>query len=426
MALRLGCINSKTLSGGKKMKPILRKVQLLAWVALIVATPFSLRYVVTEPYAVSYLGLYCLAFFGLSIVNILIGNLKLKKLAPPSYKWVIIVFLAAMLWGLVNTTPLSNGYGLWISRLLLPLGVGYITYLMIADGILNHLQGIQVFVLTLVLLFISGSAQFLGLTDYINPNRITGPYVTPNTFARYLEVLLLMTLPWILVRKNYWYLTVWMLGVLTLLSTISYNGTITLAIGLIMIIALIPREYLNGKIKIGIFSIFLLGVIVVGANLHSIPKYEVTIRDSRLSRLEYWGVAWQVIKDRPLTGIGIKAWELSYPDLVKQYGPTQPLNWVSSQPHNVFLDSWLKAGLPGVLAVTAFLLWPILVALSFFRRQLGDPNRWFALSILCSMTALLLFGVIDDPIWNDDIMLLVMTLDFMLAGLITQEVKQNG
>jgi len=407
------------------MKPILRKIQTIFWAMLIVATPFSLRYVMTEPYAVSYLGIFCLAFFGLSIVNILIGNLKLKKLAPRSFKWVIIALLVAMLWGLANTTPVSNGYGLWISRLLLPLGVGYISYLMVVDGLLSYKLCIQVFIVTLVLLSVSGASQVLGYTDFLTPNRVTGPYVTPNTFARFLEVMLLMSLPWILVRKKYWYLLAWLMGTFALLSTISYNGTTTFILGLLLIITLMPRESLSKRTKALIFFVFLIGLVGVGANFHSLPKYNVSINDSRLSRLEYWGIAWGAIKDHPLTGIGIKTWELSYTDLVIQYGPTPPRNWASSQPHNVFLDSWLKAGLPGLLAVTAFLLWPILAALSYFRRHQDNRNSWFAMSVLCSMTALLLFGVIDDPIWNDDIMILVMTINFMMAGLITEKVSQN-
>lgn len=409
-----------------RCKRPLALLQVVSWVVLIAFVPFSLSYIVVEPSAVSFLNVYCLTFLGISLVNVLVGNLRLQKIRSRSFTWVLLALLAAMLWGLMNTSPISNGYGLWVSRLSLPLLIGYVTYLMASNGLLKSSTVIRTLLFTVALLAVSALMQHSGMIDYRTPNRITGPYVTPNTLARYLEVLLLVVLPWIISRKKYWYLLLWAAGLAVLTSTISYNGVVTFAVGLLLIIIVFPQVYLSKRVKAIVLSGFLLVTVLVGFNASSLPKYNISLNDSRLSRLEYWHVAWGAIKDHPLTGIGIKTWEQTYPELVVKYGDLPPRNWASAQPHNVVLDAWLKAGLPGVVAVLAFLLWPIVAGFKLLRGAAESKYGWYYVSLTCSMAALLLFGVIDDPIWNDDIMLLVMVLDFLTVGLIARESAKDA
>ena len=400
----------------QRSRQVLMFLQKALWVALVALVPFSLTYVVVEPNAITYLDIYCLTFLIISALNVVIGNLHLSKLKSRSFTWVIGVLLVAMVWGLVNTSPISNGYGLWVSRLSLPILIGYVTYLMAIDKLINASTIARTLLISTLLLGLSALMQYLGVIDYRTVDRITGPYVTPNTLARYVEVLLLMALPWIISQKKYWYLLIWFVGLAVLIGTISYNGVITFFAGMLIMVVSLPREHLAKRAKATILTVMLLIAIFVGANVSSLPKYTTSINDSRLSRLEYWHVAWGAIKDHPLTGIGIKTWELTYPELVVKYGEIPPRNWLSAQPHNVVLDAWLKAGLPGVVAVLAFLLWPVIAGFKLLRRAADSKYGWYYVSLMCSMTALLLFGVIDDPIWNDDIMLLVMVLDFFMVG----------
>jgi O-antigen ligase len=138
--------------------------------------------------------------------------------------------------------------------------------------------------------------------------------------------------------------------------------------------------------------------VAIGAR--HLPKWHTSVTESRLTRLEFWKVARGVIHDHFWTGIGIKGWESQYAVNVRKYAPYPPLNWASPQPHDVFLDSFVKAGLPGFLAITALLLWPIGAGISVARRR--GPESWYGIAIASCGVALLVFGIIDDPLWSDD------------------------
>jgi len=110
-------------------------------------------------------------------------------------------------------------------------------------------------------------------------------------------------------------------------------------------------------------------------------------------------VASKVIEARPWTGLGSKGWENQYGELIQQYPYREfpPYNWISPQPHNLVLDALVKGGIPMLLAVSAFVLWPLIAAWRLIRMQ----NVW-GLSMLGASAFLLLFSTIDDPLWADD------------------------
>ncbi|HEY1074540.1 MAG TPA: O-antigen ligase family protein, partial [Patescibacteria group bacterium] len=146
-------------------------------------------------------------------------------------------------------------------------------------------------------------------------------------------------------------------------------------------------------------------VIIVGLNVTKLPKWQTSITSSRESRLEYWDIALHVIRDNFWTGIGIKTWETDYVHLIEKYRTDPPINWVSPQPHNVYLDAFVKAGLPGFFAIMAFLLWPVAEGFAYAKSYASkNPTWWYGLSLFGVGIALLIFGLIDDPLWSDDVM----------------------
>lgn len=319
------------------------------------------------------------------------------------------------------THPLRNGIGLWTSRLLQPLLVGFIVYEMVVQNYLKPAEVIRSFFWSLVPLLLLGGMQATGLIDYRDPGRITASYFYPNTFARYMDILLLVSLPWLLFSQQgskRLYLGLWGLGVVLLLSSKSYNGAVSLGVGLLVFFLLLPATWQRVKV-LGI-GVLIIGGCLVALNAPKLPKWQTSIHDSRLTRLEFWHVATGVIQDHFWTGIGIKTWEKDYPHLVERYGPFPPLNWGSVQPHNVFLDSFIKAGLPGFFAITALLLWPVAEGIRFCRARYAARAHdwWVGLSLASYGVAMLMFGLIDDPLWSDDTMPVLFILLFLLAALV--------
>jgi O-antigen ligase len=409
------------------MKPIQPLVRLQAWwlLALIFFIPISLKYIWMEPFAISSLNLLSVGFVGLGIINLMLGYVPYKPVRYTSFAFMLIALLLALAYALLFTHPLRNGIGLWTSRLLQPLLVGFFTFqlLRVRAMTLSKITGALFW--SLVPLFILGGMQAAGLLPYADPGRITASYTFPNTFARYIDIILLVTLPWLLlehIKPKWLYVIVWFLGVVLLVGTKSYNGVVSFYVGVIIVLILLPSQYKRLK-KISL-TVLLLLAVVVSVNAPRLPKWQTSINDSRLTRLEFWQVARGIIRDNFWTGIGIKTWELQYPKLVEKYGPYPPLNWGSAQPHNVFLDSFVKAGLPGFLAITWFLLWPLSEAGRFIQENKKNPHLWFGLSILAYSIALVVFGLIDDPLWSDDVMPLRFILLFGFVWLLA-EVRQN-
>lgn len=405
------------------MKAFLAKLQGWLLLFIVFSIPLSLKYITKDPFAISYLNVLSVAFIGLGFLNLITGAVKWQPVRHKPFLWLIGVLLLAMAYALLFTDPLRNGIGLWTSRLGQPLLVGFFVYQLVANSIIKVEQVAKALFWSLVSLIIVGGLQYVGVLEYRDPGRITATYFYPNTFARYVEILLLVTFPWILFglkKGRRLMLGVWLVGVLLLLSSKSYNGVASFGIALTAMFVLLPKPFVQLK-RVAVTGLIVLGALIV-VNAPKLPKYQTSINDSRLTRLEFWEVASGVINDNFWTGIGIKTWEKNYGQLVEKYyiqkNQKLPLNWGSVQPHNVFLDSFVKAGLPGFFAITALLFWPILEGRAFIQSYYAKNKEWwYGLSIAGYGIAMLLFGLIDDPIWSDDTMPLMFILLFMLAWL---------
>ncbi len=406
-------------------------VRILRWwlFGLLFLIPLSLKYLTKDPFALSWLNLLSIGFIGLGAITLASRQLSFKPVSHRPFLVLLFCLLLSLAYALLFTHPLRNGIGLWTSRLLQPLLVGLVVFELYANDYLKPAEIVRSLFWSLVPLLLLGAMQAIGFIDYRDPGRITASYFYPNTFARYMDIILLTTLPWILFAKQErkrLLLGVWGLGVVLLLSSKSYNGVLSLAAGLVAILILLPVSW--RKITYWGLGLLLASALLVAVNAPRLPKWQTSIHDSRLTRLEFWRVAGGVIGDHFWTGIGIKTWEKDYPHLVEKYGPFPPLNWGSVQPHNVFLDSFVKAGLPGFFAITALLLWPVFEGVRFCRQAYRDRSSewWFGMSLAAYGVAMLVFGFIDDPLWSDDTMPILFILLFALAALVVRRQRATS
>jgi len=102
-------------------------------------------------------------------------------------------------------------------------------------------------------------------------------------------------------------------------------------------------------------------------------EYRYALLHSSLGeRLQMWGVAWDMFKTAPLTGIGTAAY-MDRAQVMVNAGEAPPVTANYDHPHNEFLDALATRGVAGLLALLALLGVPGWL----FARGLGgqDPAR---------------------------------------------------
>ncbi|HEY1074234.1 MAG TPA: hypothetical protein VGE59_00840, partial [Patescibacteria group bacterium] len=212
--------------------------------ALLFLIPLSLQYLIKTPVAISTLNILSLGFIFLGVLNALTGGVPIRPVQHRSYVWVILLLLGALAYALLFTHPLRNAVGLWTSRLSQPLLVGYFAYQLLANRVITLSEPIRALFYSLVPLLILGGMQLTGFLPYADTDRVTASYFFPNTFARYVGIVLLISLPWILFSIRQYkrlHLGLWILGVLLLLSSKSYGGTVAFFGGLTALLFALPN-----------------------------------------------------------------------------------------------------------------------------------------------------------------------------------------
>jgi hypothetical protein len=216
------------------------------WLTLFLLTtiPLTLHYLTEHPFAISTLNVLSVAVILLGLFNVITGQLKAHYPGEKSFSYVIGGLLLAMAWALFFTHPLRNGVGLWTSRLGQPLILSVMSYQLLANRVLQLGEIVGTLFFSLIPLVVIGGLQVSHIIPYGQPGRITGLYQFPNTFARYDFMLLLISLPWILIkvakRRLVPAFVLWGLGVLLLIGSVSYGGVASCFAGILTILFLLP------------------------------------------------------------------------------------------------------------------------------------------------------------------------------------------
>ncbi len=109
-------------------------------------------------------------------------------------------------------------------------------------------------------------------------------------------------------------------------------------------------------------------------------------------RMEIWGRAVQMIRDFPLTGIGLNTFPLVttvlYPLFVHPRTPGHP------HAHNIFLQVAVDLGILGLLSFLALLI-AIAFALARYWRNAPNPDRGLVAGMAAGLMGHLFFGLTD-------------------------------
>jgi putative inorganic carbon (HCO3(-)) transporter len=117
-------------------------------------------------------------------------------------------------------------------------------------------------------------------------------------------------------------------------------------------------------------------------------------------RLKLWEAAVAMIRDHPLTGVGLDNFLYRYPEYMLREAWQEP---GLSHPHNLILDYWTRLGIGGVIIAAWLYAAFFKVALRLYRRLPDGNVRAIILGLVASMAAALAHGMIDNSYFLVDL-----------------------
>ncbi|MFH0916626.1 MAG: O-antigen ligase family protein [bacterium] len=120
--------------------------------------------------------------------------------------------------------------------------------------------------------------------------------------------------------------------------------------------------------------------------------YDETLDTKLVARLDIWSSALSGIQDHFLTGIGLGVFNQVMP--TRYPYQTVGLSFPVSQAHNLFLDTALAIGLPGMIGLLLLLVGCVILAVQGLKQS--DLIGAVSIGMLASIIVYLIFGVADS------------------------------
>jgi O-antigen ligase len=341
-----------------------------------------------------------------------------------SYLWSSFALLIACVFSLIFSSldPLSfGGYHSQVHLIADSAKLWYFFWPLILVFAISkitpaqRLQVLRAWLITFVLLSAFGIVQyFIGWPRFQPIPGLEGHSATTLFLGHHLSVASVFIFPFFVLldflrqapRSNVTVgkspvLPVWVLslgavfGFATLMLTFSRTEWVALPIGiLVWMLWALPPPGKSGK-KVRVFAV--LGILIAGGLCSQIPevKYRLTNQMGVHERQDLWEANWEMFKQRPLTGVGLKHnQELSGFYLMEKYHATDVF---SGHAHNNILDFLGGTGLIGLLA---FLVWWFFIFKWTLRPGVRVAGYNLSAGFFCALLVFQLNGLTQVNFWE--------------------------
>jgi O-antigen ligase len=236
-----------------------------------------------------------------------------------------------------------------------------------------------------VLFLVTGGVALLGILEYlfVSGSRIHATFTNPNPFGIYMVMMFLMTLAMSLRSKSKGYMILSTL----FLSAVFLSGS-RASMGAMTVALLIP--FFGIKRPDLKSSIIRFVIILVFAFVFSQIALYAFVTSSLKGRLEFWRVAFDLFKNKPVLGYGHGTFFSAY---YIEYGMNE---WYSRFTHNHYLQMAAEIGAVGVGLFLLF-LWTSFKGVIHNAKQSEKPI--FFWGIVAGLVAFLLHIGVDFS-WN--------------------------
>lgn len=178
-----------------------------------------------------------------------------------------------------------------------------------------------------------------------------------------------------------------------LLLSVSMSGIVAMIVSLLIWIA-ISRSYLKNTLSVFMIALLLFGAIYIQCNYQNINVisrlYDINEQGFYLytieSRLETYSAAWNVIKAKPLIGVGL--------------GPDVGLTKTGYMVHNIFLLNWYESGLLGLIGMIIFITSIILLSFKGIKNPKNKEEETIGAALFSSFIGFMIIGL-AQPIYYE-------------------------
>lgn len=349
----------------------------------------------------------------------IVSGLKQRQVMWPSLPRYIVVALGLWIMAWILATVFSSdrqaSLGALKAWLVDPLLFGLVMLATIRTAP-QHTVLLRSVVMSGTFVSMAGLAQLVWFRDTLQDNRLSSFfYPVANYAAMFIGPVLILTVGWILWKQlsRGWWIAVGLMAA-ALILTVSFGGYFAVGVGALVFWWRWPNRRTKGLAMMAAAIIILLGIFVLSKTPYLAEKFTASDRSSSLVRTQIWRTSWQMIVEHPIVGIGPNAYEPVYRATIpKLYWP--PLEWLVSQPHQLYFALWLETGLLGLVVFLGLIsLW---IKRVWLRVQNGDGS---AVTAVAAMLAILAHGLVDTPYFKNDLSVLFVLI-FILPFLVSEK-----
>lgn len=252
------------------------------------------------------------------------------------------------------------------------------------------------------------------------PGRVYSFFENPNAFAKVLVMFVPMALSMFIYSEKKWIsfisLGIFLVGAIALLLTYSRGGWIGIAAGLVVYMLLLKPAIIP-------IAILIIGVaipVLPDSIYNRILSIFNTKDTSSASRIPLFKATYELIKDNPMTGVGLGNDVLKEAIYDGEYYSNQ-MNFIHA--HNIYLQIWAETGFFGLLTFLGSIISAFSRGVKVIRAE-GSPKilRGVIAAGISGLTGVLVFGVVDY-IWAYP---RVMTIFWLLFAITVTAIKLAG